>query len=245
MKVMLLKQPNKPIVNGWIAIAIAVLSVFGFILFVGLYDGILSKTISKEGPTWNGVTPGISSLEDVTTLLGTPTDTTFFKELHPFFTDQSAKLWIYQYDEINDPETGKLIEVKFWVEEVKDKQKIIAIFIDYSEYNRPRDLPYLSELAKTYSIPDEVTWSDYCGYRRLFWTRQGIMAQSGFSEVLVYLSKPWVKARITEKFLFAPMTYRQYKKSFWPAELQPVDKSQCTGREDYPQNPFNWEQILK
>lgn len=195
------------------------------------------ETIGSNGPSWLGITIGLSSLEDVEQLIST-----FGDDEYVFIDDDNYDIRFVASNLIRD-ESQFPSSVRLCLE----RNVIQVLAVGYSNgLLAPR--PNLSDFMAQFGTPDAITWTDNPASRIAFWFEHGIAA-----EVTVISNNPDdphlepTFGRVEVEIYFPHQETDGYENR-WPynqtRQFNPYLSWPYQGRDDYgPENPFDFEAI--
>ncbi len=194
-------------------------------------------------PTWRGITPGQTSMNEVKQLLGTPDE-----------IEEYNRFTIYFY--LNRGYLGwNKIQIWFADKENSLTTNLIMLERQYSDKTQFRsplfnlDRLMIRDMAIDYGQPDEVAWTYACGIRVVFWGRHGVAVDVDVGvNSYIPMSKPYVYS----VWFFEPMEFYEYLRRDWPWTLGiiPNSANYCrpgTGGDVsdlLPKDPFDWDDLL-
>jgi len=221
------------------AVGAVALLIVGYLLWH--YD-IFPPPALGPAPSWRGITPGQTTLDEALEILGDPDE---------FEMRGDYLVYIYRIDNFADLSACTAwgwIAVELWVQERENGRVVVGVFRVGGCYG-PRvvgDFAVLNDLVAAYGRPDEVSWGD-CHQRVLIWARQGVMAKVW---ALLYPAS-WQQQPVISILVFEPMSIRQFRRTEWPWYGQgyltvPARQNQCPADvvESLPEDPFDWREIL-
>jgi hypothetical protein len=198
----------------------------------------IEDIVLSPPPTWEGITPGFTTGQGATELLGRPSQ-----------VEERIGYQIYRYA----PRRGwnyQLVEV--WLEERNEELIVSAIFRTHPlnvELIMDADVGTLDELVVEYGRPHLVKWGSFCRVRYLFWPNQGILAEANAS-VSIF---DWNELRLEQVLIFEPMSLDQVIDKPWPWPSDYIymgwtDHNPCTREvtdapDTLPEDPYNWENM--
>lgn len=204
---------------------------------------------SRNSPSWLGITPGRTTIEETRRILGMENDIER-REIGRIY-------WIYKYEEVENSDWGY---VEIWTEDRKGTRIVIAVLLSYQKaivITRIGDTPdpnahlmTLQELAARYGRPELVLWSGFAHTRVPAWPEQGVLANAGI------IAKIDIDNRIVinDLLLFEPMNQHQFKDSVlkWPwaggyrvvSSQNPYPPGRFATEDKFPQDPYDWDEIM-
>jgi hypothetical protein len=201
------------------------------------YFGLIPPMVQNQPPTWHGITPSLTTVNEAKSILGEP--------------NGSLRIGPYQYLNYYDREELGWNSIELWSRTRRGRDIIVALLL-YNPFpwNKPEEWesPTLAELVYDFGKPDRVTWS-YSKYDRyLIWAQKGIAAAIYASNTVLCYDCDEIKA--TEYQLFEPMSLNQFllMKFVWypfggvgwaPRNLFINSDAPYTR----PENPYDWEHM--
>jgi hypothetical protein len=233
------------ILSSWVkpltmTLLILLVAVFGR-YFYTRYDLIPPNLESP--PTWRGITPGETRLQQAFDLLGSIGDAEM--------RDPSCQnsFWTYRY---TNPEEYGWGVVELWAQDEEGERIVQAVYFSraYSSSTDPlpeTDESHLGLLVGEYGRPDKVTWSTGRLGRVLMWPRHGVMADADANVEREGFALD--EAKILEMVLFEPMglrkTLRIERQWPWPyGSIRSLNNMYTEAPGDWlPEDPYDWSLV--
>jgi hypothetical protein len=225
---------------------IIIFVIFGLMLLVAGYGtcacGLISPPPQTTPLTWKKITPGVTTLEEVTAIYGSPTRTITKNGLiNLIYTDY--------------PEFTPRTKMEILISKRLGKNVVVAVFdhilylqipVDRNLYLN--DFVYLEQVVLAFGKPEKTTWSHNNLQRYLMWPEKGIAV---IAEPRYSTSVEWNDLRVDGVLVFKPMNMRKFLCSSldWSI-LSPFISPSSTLppqipdlRDIYPEDPYDWEHM--
>lgn len=208
------------------------------LVFFTQYD-LLPQQLN-QAQSWNGLTPGVSTVPEMLSVLGRDVKAEYRNSSH----------WVYTYTDL--PEVGWR-HVELWALDRGTKRVIVGIF--FQEPIRPQsdhptmlNLRTLGEIAQRLGEPDHVSWTSSPMQRAPIWADSGVLvlALARFNDERFDQSK----APISALLLFQPMGPKRMMRTIyqlpwpnipWIAPNNVYREGHTDSPDRLPQDPYNWE----
>lgn len=228
------------------SIRTTILVIFGLPLLFAVWGlfacELASAPASAQALTWKKITPGVTTLEEVTTNYGAPTRT---------ITKAGLINLIY----VDHPEFAPRTKMEILISKHLGRNVVVAIFehILFLKFPSDRnlylnDFVYLDQLILALDKPQKTTWSRYSLQRYLMWPERGIAV---IAEPRYSISVDWRDLRVDGVLIFKPMSTRKFMCSslYWsilspfisPSSKPPPQIPDM--RDIYPEDPYDWEHM--
>ena len=227
-----------------------VLVIFSAILLCGI-SLLWSPFRASGAPTWNGITPGETTLTQLIFQMGVPKEVQTQDNYIRFayygdpFKPEYIKGWGF-IDVLLMVRNGNIVVVSI----SRTSQQIWPPF-----YPSLAEETSLSRLVLENGRPDIVAWSSVPGFRYLMWARKGIAVISDYAGP----RKDWSENGAVEILLFEPADinniliynsegYFDIPPNFPCATLMSLDQFPWEGpprgsRDSFPKDPYDWEHM--
>lgn len=224
------------------------------ISLVLLINNDMKKEQYPTQPSWFGITPGKTTLQEVIEILGEPNEI----ENKSFYPTRSNN----QYFE-NSPNSQIFIyksrfkdwqHVEIWFENKNNDNIVFAVLLTLREIT-PQTPVSLGSLVSTYGKPNEITWTLFPNTRYLIWSNYGIAA-SASTDIKVrennqIIDRDLNEINVGEILYFQPTLVSEIFSTQWPWPNNGagwvLDNLFQGGSLDFagnlPKDPYNWNNL--
>ena len=198
------------------------ITFIGFLIYKQSY--INDQTITPL--SWNGITPGQTSLTEALTILGEP-DSIYQKNGYDVYSyvDKKGLNW-------------HLVEI--WAKKNGFKTTIRGILRSIPYLENP-EINTLDQLVLFYRQPQKVTWTFFRTTRYLIWTNIGIAVMADAD--IRYRS--WDTFLVDNILIFEPMSLEQFLQTQWPS-TDWEDQNLYSGGDSpdtLSEDPYDWKHM--
>lgn len=215
----------------WIWLGVGL--VFGLIGLILFWYLVRWLTLG-DAPRWNNLEVGQTSVGDVISILGMPTEITTVK------VGDVEKYKIYIYKEHPEFQWQR---VEIWIDILNATESLVGIIQKYPYDYGTNGTQTLDQYVIRYGQPDKVTWSVYCGLRTLIWARHGV-------QILAVGDAPnsdWADIPVSSVMFFEPVLIEQFMTAPWPriSIFGYADANMCVAPyidspDSFPEDPYDW-----
>lgn len=212
-------------------LALAIILTWIFFLF---FFGIIPPVQTEPALTWNGITPGRSTSDDVIVAFG-----------NPISIENRENYVVYKYPPFEGWES-----VEVWLEnQEQDNQLIVlGIYLDQPAFVDGKTLNpvYLMEIIQQYGLPEKVTWAGWCRTRAVIWGKKGLMVNADAN----IRHRTWDEYTVGSILIAKPMSTRRFMFFPWPwgFSLDIMNYNPCKGPaysppDNLPEDPYDWDHM--
>jgi len=179
--------------------------------------------------SWRGITPGITNEAEVIEQFGKPEDIT--RQLN------------YTSFEYTDKFGWRRLNI--WFEFRLGRQIVVGIHRAWPDDEINENEPALRDIVSKYGVPEEVLWSTSREIRYLIWHSEGLAVASPVPRTTICADWEICKPYVT--IYFEPMRTAMFTTLPWPRTglwWSDHDQSPIDARDKFPQNPYDFEEIV-
>ena len=211
----------------------------GIALYVVATHDLLLPRLG-EPKSWQGITPGLSTLQDAIDILET--------DLSPELRDREYYAYI-----LESPAHSCWDRVEFWAHADDLERTIVAIFLDGATHRCheigsevPRVPLELVPLVRTHGHPSTVLFAGPFG-RVVAWAREGLLV--GVNADVARVGYDQRNLEVEYLLLYEPSGPKRFERSVfgwpWPDGFRVANARYDYQSDGLPRDPFDWELLAR